>query len=49
MDKSESGIEASLACLLALQGIDGSDIEAALRYSHRKAGLPSRTPIIGAL
>ena len=39
-DRSESGIDASLAAMLGKRGCEGGDIEAALRASRDKAGLP---------
>lgn len=41
-DQSDSGIDFSLACQLAVNGHSGSDIEAAVRASRREAGLPHR-------
>ena len=39
-DQSESGIDASLAMMLARRGLAGSEIEAALRASRAQAGVP---------
>lgn len=39
-DKSESGIDGSLACLLATRGCSGPEVEAALRISRARAGVP---------
>jgi hypothetical protein len=42
VDGSASGIDFSLACLLAMFGCDGATIEAGLRASREEADLPSR-------
>ena len=39
-DQSASGIDASLAAMLAKRGLRGGEVEAALRASRDKAGLP---------
>ena len=39
-DRSQSGVDASLSCLLALRGVEAVDIEHGLLASHRCAGLP---------
>jgi len=41
-DPSPSGIDASLATLLALNGLPGHEIESALRASRARYGLPTR-------
>jgi hypothetical protein len=41
-DQSPSGVDASLAHLLARRGLSGAEIEAAIRASRAQAGLPSR-------
>lgn len=48
-DRSPSGIDHSLAYLLARRGLAGAEIEAAIRASRARAGLPERaTPYYGA-
>ena len=41
-DRSDSGIDYSLACKLAYRRLGGSDIEAAIRFSRKQARLPDR-------
>jgi hypothetical protein len=41
-DQSPSGVDASLAHLLARRGLTGAEIEAALIASRAQAGLPAR-------
>jgi hypothetical protein len=41
-DQSPSGVDASLAHLLARRRLTGAEIEAALRASRAQAGLPRR-------
>jgi hypothetical protein len=41
-DQSPSGVDASLAHLLARRGLGGAEIEATLRASRAQAGLPER-------
>jgi hypothetical protein len=41
-DTSPSGVDASLASLAALAGLDGGEIEAVVRTSRERAGLPPR-------
>lgn len=44
IDVSPSGVDFSLACLLALFNCDGATIEAGLRASRARAGLPVKRP-----
>jgi hypothetical protein len=43
-DDSPSGVDASLATMLALARVDAADVESALRASRAAAGLPPRLP-----
>jgi hypothetical protein len=41
-DRTPSGVDASLASMLAHNGLAGSEVEATLRASRARAGLPRR-------
>lgn len=43
-DTSPSGVDFSLACALAWRGVEGSTIEALVRESRARAGLPAKRP-----